>query len=422
MKKTLAGIIKERIIIFNDKVGLILMFGMPILLVLIITLVQNSAFNMITENKVPLIIQNLDKGTWGDSLTQILKTSGGFDVKTISKNVDLNTKINDDNEMLGIQIPEHFSIQLDQNATNSSAIILNAFGLDEEEDTSNPSSISIQLHHDPALQENYALSTQSVIQTIITNLENQRMMELLFEQSGSDDVTLTIGEKLAQNRIQVSVASSVGVHQAEKPNASQHNIPAWTIFAMFFMVVSLGGNIVKEKLSGSFIRIKTIPNSFASVLTSKVIIYLIIAFLQVTVIFSIGVFIFPLLGLPQLNMPENILGFLVITFLSAIAAISFALLIGIYSKTQEQANGIGAVSIIIFAAIGGIWVPSFVLSQSMQMLGKISPLHWCIEGYYAVFLRGGEWSFILPSIIYLIIFILACQILVYTKLKLQNFI
>ena len=39
-------------------------------------------------------------------------------------------------------------------------------------------------------------------------------------------------------------------------NASQHNVPAWTIFAMFFIVMSLGSSIVREKLSGSFIRLK----------------------------------------------------------------------------------------------------------------------------------------------------------------------
>ena len=37
-----------------------------------------------------------------------------------------------------------------------------------------------------------------------------------------------------------------------------HNVPAWTIFAMFFVVISLAGSIVPEKLSGSFYTFKNL--------------------------------------------------------------------------------------------------------------------------------------------------------------------
>ena len=46
------------------------------------------------------------------------------------------------------------------------------------------------------------------------------------------------------------------------PNATQHNVPAWTIFAMFFIIMSLGGSVVREKVSGSFIRLKTLPTNY----------------------------------------------------------------------------------------------------------------------------------------------------------------
>ena len=94
----------------------------------------------------------------------------------------------------------------------------------------------------------------------------------------------------------------------------------------------------------------------------------------------------------------------------------------LYAKTNEQASGFGAISIIILAAIGGIWVPSFVMPSYMQMIGKISPLHWCLEGYYTLFLKGGDLYLLTPTILFLILFILACQILIYTKLKIQNYI
>ena len=150
--------------------------------------------------------------------------------------------------------------------------------------------------------------------------------------------------------------------------------------------------------------------------------YFIVALLQLTIILGLGKYTFPLLALPSLTLPSNMIGLIVISVLSALSAISFALVVGTSAKTTEQANTFGAFSIIILAAIGGIWVPSFVMPDYMQTLGKISPLHWCLEGYYTLFLRGGDWILLKPTILYLVLFIATCQILTFIKLRNQNYI
>jgi ABC-2 type transport system permease protein len=77
------------------------------------------------------------------------------------------------------------------------------------------------------------------------------------------------------------------------PNASQHNVPAWTIFAMFFVVMSLGSGIVREKQSGSFMRLKTLPTNYLVAMFSKQITYLGVTMIQAALIFSIGAWLFP---------------------------------------------------------------------------------------------------------------------------------
>ena len=62
MKQLLASIKKEFFILLNDKIGLALLFIMPVLLVLIITIVQDSAFKVVNENKFSLLIVNKDSG------------------------------------------------------------------------------------------------------------------------------------------------------------------------------------------------------------------------------------------------------------------------------------------------------------------------------------------------------------------------
>jgi len=59
-----------------------------------------------------------------------------------------------------------------------------------------------------------------------------------------------------------------------KPNTVQHNVPAWTLFAIFFIVVPLSVNIVNEKNQGTFVRLRTNPVSYSMVLGGKIIVYL----------------------------------------------------------------------------------------------------------------------------------------------------
>ena len=96
------------------------------------------------------------------------------------------------------------------------------------------------------------------------------------------------------------------------------------------------------------------------------------------------------------------------------------MLIGILSKTEEQTNGFGAISIIIFAALGGIWVPNFIMPEMFQKISTISPLHWCIEAFYVLFLKQGNWSDLLKPLLVLLFFSIACQALAYYTLYIRK--
>ncbi|MGV3612988.1 MAG: ABC transporter permease [Fluviicola sp.] len=425
MKKLKASVTKEILLVIHDKVGLLLMYMMPILLVFIITIVQDSAFQIVNENKLTVLISNHDKGTLGDSLVKALNNSGSFDIKKnnqLSESAVKRTTIDED-AMLGIYIPANFSERLDGNADNISKLMLEQMGVIEKAPKVSPKKQEISIYFDPIVQESFRISVNNGIQSITNGIENEEMVGKLFKEMGYDSIPQNIRQAIINRQTQLKIANASLSNEAELiPNSSQHNVPAWSIFAMFFMVVSLGGNIVKERLSGSFLRLQTIPKGFALTLISKFLVYLFVALSQLLLLFLMGIYIFPQIGLPQLAMPHAFLPFLVVSLLSAISAISYAVLVGTYAKTQEQANGFGAISIIIFAAIGGIWVPNFVMPDYMQNIGNISPLKWCLEGYYTLFLKNGAWSELIGTITFLFLFTVICQLLIFIKLRIQNYI
>jgi ABC-2 type transport system permease protein len=425
MIKLVASIKKEILLLLSDKIGLSLMFVMPLMLVFIITIIQDSAYKMVNENKVSMIVSNQDKGKQGEKLFKMLDESGLFllEQQNDLRSQELKETLLAENKLTALYIPSNFSEKLKDKADQISRTLTFELGLTETKlDEIKVNLPNLDFYHDPVLQENYSYSIANVISSLLQVVENELMIESIYTEVGLEKSPQKFKDQIISNSVLINQIAAVNSDQMVHPNSTQHNVPAWTIFAMFFMVVSLGSNIVKERINGSFLRLKTMPTNYLHILIAKMLVYMIVAILQFIVIFSVGIFIFPLINLPQLVLPSAFLAFICIVLICSIAAVSYALMIGALSKTQEQANGIGAISIIIFAALGGIWVPTFVMPNYLQIISSFSPMHWCLEGFYILFLKGGSWSQLYPVIRFLFIFIIICQIATYTKLKIEKLI
>ncbi|MGZ3874877.1 MAG: ABC transporter permease, partial [Mucilaginibacter sp.] len=139
-------------------------------------------------------------------------------------------------------------------------------------------------------------------------------------------------------------------------------------------------------------------------------------------IFSIGIWLFPLINIPALNLPSDVTALFFVTLVTGWCAVSYAICVGVFAETQEQANGFGAVSIVIMAAVGGLMVPSFAMQGSIKTTSNLSPLHWCLEAYYDLFLQGGKLNDVISNIIPLVIITLIIQLIIFLGLKRKNLI
>jgi len=420
MFKLWVSIKKEFFLLMYDKAGLALMFGMPLLLVYVITIIQDSAFQIVNENKISILIINKDKGAEGEKLIGLMEQSGLFQLTRSNElpNDAIGKTLQEKSYLTGLYIADNFTEKITEKATLVSSTMMDELGLAEGADL--PKKIvlpALEFYYDPVLQDNYCLSIINMIDAFLKSIEGELFINQMCEQLGLEDSPKQLKEAMIENRVPIKRMAATTSDSEKIPNSTQHNVPAWTIFAMFFMVVSLGNNIVKERLNGSFVRLKTMPTSFGVVLGAKMLIYVLAAILQVAMVFSLAKLTFPALGLPELTMPNNVLGFILVTIMSGFAAVSYAILVGTMVRTQEQSHGFGSMSIVILAAIGGIWVPSFVMPEYMQIISLISPLNWCLEGFYTLFLRGGAWSSLMPTLGALLLFVMACLTFTFLKLK-----
>ena len=441
MYKLWATILKDTRILVRDKVGLVFMFAMPILLVVVVTAIQNSTFEAVNANKVPMLICVRDTGSTASGFLASIEGIGMFRLTRVPPGTSdqaLSDRVHAKEAMIALIIPADFSRRMNARAAGVAGKALNSFGLQEDTTAAaagvpattpadgrmvagSPDPVTIFYH--PVLQESFRRSVKGGIGGALQLLESKLVLQAVYRSVNgkpmpdSMENALLAGHRDDIREVSVSMDGERGI-----PNAAQHNVPAWTIFAMFFVVLSLGGSVVREKINGSFVRLKTLPTSYVIALLSKQLTYLCVTMLQTVVIFAIGIWLFPYLDLPALHLPGDWAALFLVTLICGWCAVSYAICVGVFARTQEQANGFGAISILILAVIGGLMVPGFVMPDGMRNLMNASPLHWCLEAYYGLFLEGGKLSDVWVNIIPLTAITIGIQVLTLWGLKRKHLI
>lgn len=425
MIKLWATIKKDVRILLRDKVGLLLMFAMPLLLVILVSAIQNSTFDITHKNRLSLLICNKDTGSISKDFITSLDTSGLFNFSfnnTISEQ-QLAESIYKKNMAGCIIIDNGFTQQVKTSARQTTAKALHSFGLQGDTTTSSFENKNyLRFYYNPALQQSLKFSIQSAVTGALQITESKEVLKQLYFAINEEALPDSLKNELLKNNIGVQEIPLTANPKQTNLNATQHNVPAWTIFAMFFVVMSLGSSLVREKLSGSFIRLRTLPTSYFIALLSKQITYLKVTFLQAALIFVTGIYFFPFIGLPALQLPGDIAGLIIITLVCGWCAVSYALCIGVFAKTQEQANAFGAVSVVILSLIGGLMVPDFIMPAGFKNLMALSPLHWCLQAYYGLFLQGGKLSDAATNILFIIIIAVFLQLIALIELKRKKLI
>ncbi len=425
MRKLISSTYKELLLLSRDMGGLVILFVMPLVLIITITLIQDGSFKTINNTKVPILFVDNDKGDISKEIHNNLKKSDAFEIVTQENNENITeefakTAVLKGNYQLAVVIPKNLSSDLQKKVDQNVSNILSEFGVEEDTIVSNEpiQAKEINLYFDPAVQKSFKNAVINNIDKMISKIESKSIYEA-FQEELSDDSSEDNPLLDSTNFVSFKEINPKEGELAVIPNSTQHNVPAWTLFAIFFIVIPLSINIVKEKNQGTFVRLRTNPVSYLTVLGGKTITYLIVCLLQFLLMLAVGVYVLPYLGLPALEVGSNFVTLFVVAFFSGLAAIGFGILLGTLSSTPEQSAPFGATSVVILAAIGGVWVPVFLMPKFMQLVSNISPMNWGLNAFYDVFLRQGGLKEVLPEIgLLLLFFIVTVAIsVIYDKKK-----
>jgi len=390
MTKLIATIIKEALLLTRDRAGLIMLFVMPVTLVLIMTLLQDSTFKQLEEKNIPILVINHDADTFGINIVAGLKKASVFKVSDFDSISDdeLVSQVEQGNYLIGIIIRKNSTNQIKQSIKKK---IQSQFPIEEvgnlfEMDSLIKGQPKVEIYFDPILKAF----------EIYSNLFEE-LIDIKLKPTDSFSNLVYFDEKYAS-----------GSENNIIPNSVQHNVPAWTIFAMFFIVIPLASNIIQERQSGVSARLKTIPGSNFTTVAGKAITYFMVGLMQAVLMLIIGVWLLPVFGLPSLQIGDGGMALLIVTIAIIMAATGYGILIGTIATSEQQSSIFGSISVVILAAIGGIWVPQFMMSDLMVSLSKISPLGWGLNAYYDILLRNFGISEVIIYVALLISFFIVC--------------
>ena len=84
MKKFLISIYKEGILVIRDIEGVLILFIMPMILVVVVSLLEEKSFHSISDKKIPVVIIDCDQDKLGKTLIKGITDSDMFEITTVS--------------------------------------------------------------------------------------------------------------------------------------------------------------------------------------------------------------------------------------------------------------------------------------------------------------------------------------------------
>lgn len=388
---------KEWLLLWRDKIGLAILFVLPMCLVTFISLTHQQDGN---GRQLKILVSNQDQGELGKAIVKALKKVDNFNVMLLSRGRVMTVRqarsaVAEGKYQALIVIPRGLTTESNRYAAN----------IMQKRVVQTIRARMVNVYVDPAMPNALSSSIKLTVKTLLTTVERETINRILAK------VYRIAPKQLNTPLVKLTLRYPSDHDDASKPNSVQQNVPAWSLFGMFFIVIPLAGNMVKERAHGVSQRLGVAPVAKPVQLIGKLIAFIALNMVQLILMLLVGVYVLPLFGLPVLNLYEHLGPVLVVGLCASFAATGFGLLVGTWVTTYQQATVLGPFVIVIAAAIGGILVPAYLMPSFLQTISQLSPLNWAQTAFLDIFVRRANLAAVKWEMVRLVIFFLVCLVL-----------
>ena len=234
---------QEMRIILSDKKALALLFLMPALLIVFLSLALKDIYQQKVGKNIEVVFLTEKNPLSEDIIKQFSRYK--YSVSQVTEHEGLETFLKKRNVQVAIEMPENI---LDLIAGKNT---------DEK----------MKIFFDPSLDKAYMELIKShflsSIQSMIIDQVNERLKS---NSEGSDDETVQVS-KLASPK---DLLTEVGEKEII-PNPIQQTVPAWALFAMFFIALPMSSSFIRDRETGILKRLLCYNVSKPILLIGKII-------------------------------------------------------------------------------------------------------------------------------------------------------
>ncbi len=376
MSPLLATILKELRLLRRDLHGLALLFILPLVFILIMSLALQDLFASRGGHLADVLLIDRDGTPKSKMLQESLAKNEAFGIKRQDAPKDIKQALKSGGYAFAIEIRKGYGASLEG-----------------QPDPKKPTLLALTVAPDTDKR------TEKLMLAALGEATGlQRTEQLIGFLPTEDPFGYPIDRPTVEPpKIDVAYAYAPAASGAA-PTAVQQSVPAWLVFAIFFVSIPFSNTFIRERQLGVQKRLATIDIGPMTQFLGKLIPYFLVNQVQVVLMLAAGMFLVPLLGGQALQLNGSPLALVLLSGAVSLAALGLALLIAVTARTSEQATMASGLGSIVLAALGGIMIPKFVMPQGMQALADFSPMAWGLDGFLGLLLRGGGVGDIWPEL------------------------
>jgi len=267
--------------------------------------------------------------------------------------------------------------------------------------------VTLRLVNHPEANESDTVAVVTVLGGLSSDLSLQTQLISAFERMGqmmfgvpagaeafSTDVIITQARGQFERAktaplidVEKKTPETILAQRADEPNAMEIAVPGMAVLFLFLSAGATGLAIYSEKKLGTFRRLLTAPLRRSEMLSGKLLAAVLVVLLQTVVIFAVGAWLMPLLGMDRIAL-RNLPALAVVSLLVALCSTSLGVFLAAVCRTEGQISGMASAVLWIAGAVAGAFIPQFLLGNVLGAIGKVTPQYWAISAYSDVIVRG----------------------------------
>jgi ABC-2 type transport system permease protein len=181
----------------------------------------------------------------------------------------------------------------------------------------------------------------------------------------------------------------------------QAHIPGFSLMFVFVLATHLAASVVDERQAGTLRRLLATPALPGAILLGKLLPYLLLAIVQLVVLFSVCSALF------DVEMGDAPLALGVVMVCAAASVAGLGIMIAALAKTKGQAHCASAMLIVAMAIVSGCIGPHVTVPG----IKYATPHYWALLGFQNVMVRGMGFSGVLLPCGVLLAFAVAFSII-----------